>query len=96
MKQKFLEVWRDGQLWYEFPADNEMNVREQMIKNNLDRICEIRPKSEDIKVTKAKVAAKTKAIDMTKHLYDAMTSIEAKLTPTQTPTPEKGTTNDLS
>jgi len=81
MKQKFLEVWRDGQLWYEFPADNEMNVREQMIKNNLDRICEIRPKSEDIKVTKAKVAAKTKTVD---------------LTPTQTPTPEKGTTNDPS
>lgn len=90
MQQRFLEVWREGKLWYEFPADNEMAVREMLMKQNLDRICEIRPKTNDIKVTKAKVAAKTKTIDLSKEVE--------KIVPLNntTPTPEKGTDNDNS
>lgn len=47
MKQEFLEVWKDGQLWYEFPAENENNTREHLMKIGLDRVCEIRAKVKD-------------------------------------------------
>ena len=89
MKQQFLQVWRNGELWYEFPADNEDNVRADLIKRNLDRECDIKPAGLDVQVLKESVKEQVKTIDLT---------AEAKpKAPKQTkPKPEKGTSNDNS
>lgn len=65
MKQQFLEVWKDGKLWYEFPAENEENVRLDLMRRNLDRVCDIRPKVEDIQVLKAAVEKQVIEFDLT-------------------------------
>lgn len=65
MKQQFLEVWKDGKLWYEFPAENEENVRLDLMRRDLDRVCDIRPKVEDIQVLKASVAKQVFEFDLT-------------------------------
>lgn len=62
--QKFLEVWKDGQLWYEFPADNEDNVRAFLMKSDLDRVCEIKAKVQNVEVLKTNVAAQTTLVEL--------------------------------
>jgi hypothetical protein len=62
--QKFLEVWKDNQLWYEFPAENEDNVRAFLMKSDLDRVCEIKSKVENVEVLKTNVAAQTTVVEL--------------------------------
>jgi hypothetical protein len=52
-----IEVIRNGILWFEFPAANEQNVREMLMKNGVDRECIFRAKGED----QAKIAASIKS-----------------------------------
>lgn len=89
MKQQFLQVWRKGELWYEFPAENEDNVRADLIKKNIDRECDIKPAGLDVEILKDSVKEQVKTVDLT---------AEAKpKQPKQTkPKPEKGTSNDTS
>jgi hypothetical protein len=65
MKQTFLQVWKDNQLWFEFPSENEDNVRAFLMKENLDRICDIKPKVENIEVLKQAVKQQETIIDLT-------------------------------
>lgn len=85
MKQQFLQVWRKGELWYEFPAENEDNVRADLIKRNLDRECDIKPAVMDVQVLKESVKAQVTTVDL---------SAEAKQTRNRQPKPEKGTSNN--
>jgi len=55
MQQRFLQVFKNGSLWFEFPEENETNVRLDLMKQNLDRICEIKPKVDATKVLKPQV-----------------------------------------
>jgi len=55
MEQQFLQVWRDGQLWFEFPSENEDNVRLDLMKKGIDRVCNIRPKVDATKILKPQV-----------------------------------------
>jgi len=45
------------QVWFEFPASNEMMVRESLMKKGVDRECTYRAKGED----QAKIAASIKS-----------------------------------
>jgi|SanBayMetagenome_1026888.scaffolds.fasta_scaffold209435_1 hypothetical protein len=65
MKQQFLQVWRNGELWYEFPADNEDNVRADLIKRNLDRECDIKPAGLNVEVLKESVKQQVTTVDLT-------------------------------
>lgn len=65
MKQQFLEVIKNGQIWFEFPSENEDNVRAYLMKENLDRVCEIRPKVADVTIVKKAAEQATTIIDMT-------------------------------
>lgn len=85
--QQFLQVVKNGEVLFEFPAANEDNVRAMLIKQKLDAVCEIKHKVEDVQVLKKAVASQERVIDLT----------EPK--PKQTkakPTPGKGTSNDNS
>jgi hypothetical protein len=64
MKQQFLEVIKDGQIWFEFPSENEDNVREFLMRENLDRICQIRPKVADITIVKKAAEEATTIINL--------------------------------
>jgi predicted transcriptional regulator len=66
MEQEMLEVVKDGKVWFEFPSANEMNVRAMLMKDNLDRVCEIRRKNININVVKEKVTKQEKVIDLNK------------------------------
>lgn len=65
MKQTYLTVWKDNQLWFEFPAENEDNVRAFLMKENMDRICDIKPKVENITVMKEAIKKQETIIDLT-------------------------------
>jgi hypothetical protein len=64
MKQQFLQVWKDGELWYEFPAENEDNVRADLMNKNLDRICEIKAPVADVQVLKANIAKQETIVEL--------------------------------
>jgi len=101
MKQQFLEVWKDGKVWYEFPAENEENVRLDLMRRNLDRVCDIRPKVEDIQVLKASVAKQVIEFDLTattpKATAEELAAITAKPKRQRKPTAEKASHNhDIS
>jgi len=101
MKQQFLEVWKDGKLWYEFPAENEENVRLDLMRRNLDRVCDIRPKVEDIQVLKTSVAKQVIEFDLTattpKATAEELAAITAKPKRQRKPTAEKASHNhDIS
>jgi len=61
-----LQVIRDGIVWFEFPMENELSVREMLMKDNLDRVCEIKPKNINVEVIKEKVEKQEKIVDLTK------------------------------
>jgi len=61
-----LQVIRDGNVWFEFPMENEMAVREMLMKDNLDRVCEIKPKNINVELIKEKVEKQEKVIELTK------------------------------
>lgn len=101
MKQQFLEVWKDGKLWYEFPAENEENVRLDLMRRDLDRVCDIRPKVEDIQVLKASVAKQVIEFDLTattpKATAEELAEITAKPKRQRKPMAEKASHNhDIS
>jgi len=64
MEQKFLEVYKDGKLWFEFPKENELNVREYLMREKIDRICDIKPKINDVTLIKKKIKTQEKNIDL--------------------------------
>ena len=80
MEQQFLQVWRDGQLWFEFPAENEDNVRLDLMKKGIDRVCDIRPKVDATKILKPQVVE----IDLN------------EVPKPRKPKAEKATTHDIS
>jgi hypothetical protein len=61
MNQKFLKVTKYGQDWFEFPADNEVNVRAMLMKEGVDAVCEIVPVDNEVKLLKVQ----EKTINMT-------------------------------
>jgi len=67
-----IEVIRNGELWFEFPAANEQNVREMLMKKGVDRECIFRTKGED----DAKIAASIKS---------KLTTVEPKSVKTSKP-----------
>lgn len=64
MKQQFLEVIKDGKTWFEFPSENEDGVRAFLMKENLDRICEIRPKVADVTIVKKAAEEATTIVNL--------------------------------
>ena len=84
--QTFLQVVKNGEVLFEFPAANEDNVRAMLIKQKLDAVCEIKHKVEDVQVLKKAVASQERVIDLT----------EQKPKTKAKPTPVKGTSNDNS
>ena len=64
LEQKFLEVYKDGKLWFEFPKENELNVREYLMREKIDRICDIKPKINDVTLIKKKIKTQEKNIDL--------------------------------
>lgn len=90
MKQQFLQVWRKGELWYEFPVENEDNVRSFLINNDLDRECDIKPAGLNVEVLKESVVKN--------HLttVDLTAEVKPKQTRNRQPKPEKGISNDNS
>ena len=64
MEQQFLQVWRDGELWFEFPAGNEDNVRLDLMRKGVDRVCEIKPKVADIEVLKESIKSQVNEINL--------------------------------
>lgn len=91
MEEQFLEVWRDGELWFEFPAINEDNVRLDLMKRNLDRVCEIRPKVADVQILKQNIAKQVSEIDL------SATLPSEAVKPQRKPKAEKAThTHDIS
>lgn len=90
MKQQFLQVWQNGELWYEFPAENEDNVRLDLMRKGLDRTCDIRPAVSDVQVLKEAVKAQVKEIQL-----EPMAD-KAKRTYTRKPKAEEAKTNDTS
>tara|TARA_R110000868_G_scaffold110936_2_gene299945 strand:+ start:1127 stop:1333 length:207 start_codon:yes stop_codon:yes gene_type:complete len=67
-----IEVIRNGTLWFEFPAANEQNVREMLMRKKVDRECIFRAKGED----DAKIAASIKS---------KLTTVEPKSVKTSKP-----------
>lgn len=61
-----LEVIKNGKVWFEFPAANEMSVREMLMKDNLDRVCEIKRKTINVELIKEKVEKQEKVVELTK------------------------------
>lgn len=88
MEQKFLQVIKDGEVLFEFPAANEDNVRAMLIKQRLDAVCEIRHKVQDVIVLKSN---QERTIDLSEPAAVAKQKTQPKK-----PTPVKGTTNDNS
>jgi hypothetical protein len=64
MKQEFLDVIRNGEIWFSFPLENENNVREFLIKNNLDKICDIKRKQIEVEVIKKSVKSQQKIVNL--------------------------------
>lgn len=54
MEQKFLKVLKYGEEWFQFPADNEVNVRSYLMKEGIDSVCEIVPINNEVKLLKVK------------------------------------------
>lgn len=60
MKQKLLKVKKYGLDWFEFPAENEVNVRAFLMKEGVDAVCQIVPVDNEVKILKIQ----EKTIDM--------------------------------
>jgi hypothetical protein len=61
-----IEVIRNGILWFEFPAANEQNVREMLMKKGVDRECIFRAKGEDSAKIAASIKSKLTTVEPTK------------------------------
>lgn len=52
MKEKMLTVWREGDVWFDFPEANEQNVMDMLMKRDISQKCIILPQGEEPYQTK--------------------------------------------